>query len=162
VEGGKIAPQAPPGTITVPSSRASDETRAASVELLSRRATLSLLFGGFDFRHRQVLKLKPVDDTVMRYQVSLDFTIPKVANTSGIVTLDHLYVPLAVVPKHTLGEVDLKDEWGKSLPALNRTDEWDLNYRFMRLFWLTNYFDPDKETPAPLSFKRSFPKKRCS
>jgi hypothetical protein len=56
-----------------------------SAEVLSRRVTFSLIFGGSTFRHRQVLKLMPVDHTLMRYRASLDFTVPAVpSNTASV------------------------------------------------------------------------------
>jgi len=127
-----------------------------SAEVLSRRVTFSLIFGGSMFRHRQVLKLMPLDRTLMRYKVSLDFTIPAVPpNTESV--LRHVYVPIAVVSKRVLGDVDLTDEQGRSLPVLNREDESELTRHFIVLFWLTNFVDPRTRQPNPAATEEDLP-----
>jgi hypothetical protein len=128
-----------------------------SAEVLSRRVTFSLIFGGSTFRHRQVLKLMPVDHTLMRYRASLDFTVPAVpSNTASV--LRYVYIPIAVVPKRVLGDIDLTDEQGFSVPALNREDESELTRHFIVLYWLTNYVDPRTKATNPAAKEEDIPR----
>jgi hypothetical protein len=119
--------------------------------------TFSLIFRGSELRHRQVLKLIPIDHATMRYQVSLDFTIPHAPANSKDPVAPRIYVPVAIVPKRILGEVDLKDDWGRSLPAVNRDRECQLTCNFLVLFWLINYVDPLTKTPNPAATEVDLP-----
>jgi hypothetical protein len=136
--------------------RRSEAPSDDSAEVLSRRVTFSLIFSGSIFRHRQVLKLAPLDHTLMRYKVSLDFTIPPIPPYTTSV-LRHVYVPVAVVSKRVLGDVDLTDEQDRSLPILNREDESELTRHFIVLFWLTNYVDPRSRQPNPAATETDLP-----
>jgi hypothetical protein len=143
--------------MAAPDPQGSEAPVDDSAEVLSRRVTFSLIFGGSTYRHRQVLKLMPLDHSLMRYKASLDFTVPVVpSNTASV--LRHVYVPIAVVPKRVLGNVDLTDEQGFSLPALNREDESELTRHFIVLYWLTNHIDPKTKAANPAAREEDLPR----
>jgi plasmid stabilization system protein ParE len=63
-----------------------------------------------------------------------------------------------VVPKRVLGDIDLTDEQGFSVPALNREDESELTRHFIVLYWLTNYVDPRTKATNPAAKEEDIPR----
>jgi hypothetical protein len=92
-----------------------------------------------------VTQLSIVDQFSVRWRVSVDFTIPETPS----VTEDHattgaeserrdaapLYVPIALVAKRKLADIDLEDETGRRLSVIDRDTEAQLTVDALVRLW---------------------------
>ena len=87
-------------------------------------ASLELLRRGNDWVNRRVETIELIDDRSVRLQVSVDFRLPEhLPGALELVGERTHFVPLTYLPRRTdLTYFDVKDEDGRSLPLLNRTD----------------------------------------
>lgn len=86
---------------------------------------LKLMVGSQEWVHRRVDTYKLRSDSSTRRFVSLDITIPKRLSIKG--SKGKMYVPLALIEKSKLRDVDTADRDGKSLPILGRSENSQLS-----------------------------------
>jgi hypothetical protein len=103
--------------------------------------TSLLLFEGTRWRHRSVTKLTIRDQATVRWQVSTDFTVPERFDPDpdeaaiSSPRKGAVYVPVALVSKRKLSGVDLFDESGTRVSALNRDHEQQLTLNMLIGLW---------------------------
>jgi hypothetical protein len=90
-------------------------------------STWWLLTNGSLWIHRRVESVTFVDDTTVRRQMSIDFTLPTqlgfLRPPSGS---DAVFVPLALLKKRKLKNFDVWDEAGKKLPVLTTRENGEI------------------------------------
>jgi hypothetical protein len=115
--------------------RVANDGLSAGFSATERKLAGRLVEGSAGIVHRRVLKIEAIDAVVLRHSMSVDFTVPTVDTSSA----DRLLVPLAFVPKRVFGNVDIRDESGKSLPALNRDQGLALTLELVLQWWLARH-----------------------
>ena len=76
--------------------------------------------------HRRVERIEFLDKGEVRRQMSVDFTLPRLEGDAVVP-----YVPLSVVRKHVMKNLDTRDEENKPLPVLTRRQSAPIAAEFL-------------------------------
>jgi len=113
-----------------------------------------LTLAGPTWRHRCVTRIDNVSPNIVRVRVKVDYTVPDdaalAATGSGlrVEAKEALIVPLCLVAKRKLSDVELHDESGRLQPILTRADETELMTLILLTLWMSVPGAPEFSTEA--------------